>query len=88
MNTVTIKVYMLQGLGNDGPLIGASLSKPHTSESNGGFFIYIYISAVRTSFRKFKLNSFNPKHCARRSVRRNISKRTHGQRIQYLNPRV
>ena len=23
--------------------IGASLSEPHTSESNGGFFIYIYI---------------------------------------------
>ena len=22
---------------------GASLSEPHTSESNGGFFIYIYI---------------------------------------------
>ena len=30
---------------------------------------YYYISAVRTSFRKCKLNSFNPKHCARRSVR-------------------
>ena len=30
-------------------LIGASLSEPHTSESNGGFFICIYyISAVRT----------------------------------------
>ena len=37
-------------------MIGASLSEPHTSESNGGFFIYIYIiyyyyyyiSAVRT----------------------------------------
>ena len=25
-------------------LIGASLSEPHTSESNGGFFIYIYTS--------------------------------------------
>ena len=24
-------------------VIGASLSEPHTSESNGGFFIYIYI---------------------------------------------
>ena len=24
-------------------IIGASLSEPHTSESNGGFFIYIYI---------------------------------------------
>ena len=24
-------------------LIGASLSEPHTSESNGGIFIYIYI---------------------------------------------
>ena len=39
-------------------MIGASLSEPHTSESNGEFFIYIYIyiiyyyyyyiSAVRT----------------------------------------
>ena len=35
-------------------VIGASLSEPHTSESNSGFFIYIYIyiyiyiSAVRT----------------------------------------
>ena len=32
-------------------VIGASLSEPHNSESNGGFFIYIYIyyyiSAVR-----------------------------------------
>ena len=52
------------------PLVGASLSEPHTSESNGGFFIYYYyISAVRTSFRKCRLSSFNPKHCARRSVR-------------------
>ena len=57
-------------------IIGASLSEPHTSESNGGFFIYyyyyyiyIYLSAVRTSFRKCRLSSFNPKHCARRSVR-------------------
>ena len=24
-----------------GVIIGASLSEPHTSESNGGFFIYI-----------------------------------------------
>ena len=24
-------------------LVGASLSEPHTSESNGGFFIYYYI---------------------------------------------
>ena len=31
-------------------VIGASLSEPHTSESNGGF-----ISAVRTSFRKCRL---------------------------------
>ena len=47
-------------------VVGASLSEPHTSESNGGFFIYIYLPCV---FRKCKLNSFNPKHCARRSVR-------------------
>ena len=80
-------------------LIGASLSEPHTSESNGGFFIYIYIYIyvyiyvyiyiyiyiyihiyiyvyiyvyiiyLAYVFRKCKLNSFNPKHCARRSVR-------------------
>ena len=24
-------------------IVGASLSEPHTSESNSGFFIYIYI---------------------------------------------
>ena len=37
-------------------LFGASLSEPHTSELNGGFFIYIYyVSAVRTSFRKCRL---------------------------------
>ena len=37
-------------------LIGASLSEPHTSVLNGGFSYYIiyYISAVRTSFRKWK----------------------------------
>ena len=29
----------------------------------------IYLSAVRTSFRKCRLSSFNPKHCTRRSVR-------------------
>ena len=28
---------------HDYTLIGASLSEPHTSESNGGIFIYIYI---------------------------------------------
>ena len=39
-------------------IIGASLSEPHTSELNGGFFIYI--SAVRTSFRKCKLTLFYP----------------------------
>ena len=50
-------------------LIGASLSEPYTSESNGGFFIYyyiyIYLFAVRMSFRKGRLSSFNPKHCTR-----------------------
>ena len=46
-------------------LIGASLSEPHTSESNSGFFIYIYIYIyLPYVFRKCKLNSFNPKHCA------------------------
>jgi len=41
---------------NECLLIGvvASLSEPHTSKLNGGFFIYIYISAVCTSFRKCK----------------------------------
>ena len=28
---------------------GASLSEPHTSELNGGIFIFIYISVVRCS---------------------------------------
>ena len=41
-------------------LIGASLSEPHTSESNGRFlYIIIYLSYVVP---------FNPKHCAHRSV--------------------
>ena len=35
-------------------IIGASLSEPHTSESNGGIFIYI-LYICRTSFRKCKL---------------------------------
>ena len=30
-------------------LIGASLSEPHTSESNGGIFIYIYIYILHIS---------------------------------------
>ena len=34
-------------------VIGASLSEPHTSESNGGIFIYI-LYICRTSFRKCK----------------------------------
>ena len=58
---------------NNQLFVGASLSEPHTSESNGGFFIffiyiYIYIYLLYV-FRKCKLNSFNPKHCARRSMR-------------------
>ena len=66
-----------------GQFIGASLSEPHTSESNGGFFIYIYIIYLSCVFRKCKLNSFNPKHCARRSRAGGISKRTRGpQRIR------
>ena len=37
-------------------VIGASLSEPHTSESNGVIFIYIYILYIcRTSFCKCKL---------------------------------
>ena len=65
-------------------VIGASLSEPHTSESNGGFFI---LSAVCTSFRKRKLSSFNPKHAHADPCGQNISKRTHGQ-IWYSNSRV
>ena len=54
------KKYIIQSRAEEAAkkwrgLIGASLSEPHTSESNGGFFIYIYIiyyyyyiSAVRT----------------------------------------
>ena len=42
-------------------IFGASLSEPHTSELNGGFFIYyiLYIiSAVRMSFGICKLTLF------------------------------
>ena len=49
-------------------IIGASLSEPHTSESNSGFFIYYIYIYLPYVFRKCKLNSFNLKHCARRSV--------------------
>ena len=41
-------------------LIGASLSEPHTSESNGGVFIYILYICRTYVFRKCKFNSFNP----------------------------
>ena len=44
-------------------VIGASLSEPHTSESNGGFFIYIYSPYV---VPEMQVDSFNPKCCARR----------------------
>ena len=46
------------GIGTN-VIIGASLCEPHTSELNGGFFIfiYIYISAVRTSFRKMQIDT-------------------------------
>ena len=57
-------------------LAGASLREPHTSELNGGFFIYIYISPVRMSFRKSKLTLFNPKHAHTDLCRRNIEKNT------------
>ena len=49
-------------------IIGASLSEPHTSESNSGFFIYYIYIYLPYVFCKCKLNSFNLKHCARRSV--------------------
>jgi len=54
-------------------VFGASLSEPHTSESNGGFFMYyiIYLSAVRT-FRKCMLSSINPKYCVHWSVQAKI----------------
>ena len=59
-------------------IIGASLSKPHTSESNGGIFIYnIYIYVCHTSFRKckFTLLTRNIAH-AKFKCRRNIEKNT------------
>ena len=39
MNTDNFECLSDMGMN----IIGASLSEPHTSESNGGFFIYIYI---------------------------------------------
>ena len=57
-------------------VIGASLSKPHTSELNGGFSIYIYI-VQRTSFCKCKLTLLtqNVAH-AEFKCGRNIEKNT------------
>ena len=46
----------MAGLDGEILIIGASVSKPHTSDSNGGFSlsIYMYICIVRhTSFRIF-----------------------------------
>ena len=51
-------------------LIGASLSEPHTSVLNGGFsyiIIIIYLPYVCRSINA-SWHSFNPKHCARRSM--------------------
>ena len=42
-------LLMLCCLGNVTVIIGASLSEPHTSESNGGIFIYYILSVVRRS---------------------------------------
>ena len=73
-------------------LIGASLSEPHTGESNGGFFIYIYIyiiyyyyyiSAVRT----YSVNSSSTllTRTLRTPIRAGrISKRTRGQTVLEL----
>ena len=33
-------------------IIGASLSEPHTSESNGGFFIYTRLKKALKRFKK------------------------------------
>ena len=38
-------------------IIGASLSEPHTSESNGGFFIYIYIYIYIYICRAYSVNA-------------------------------
>ena len=70
-------------------IIGASLSEPHTSESNGGFFIillyiyiiYYYISAVRT----YSVNASSTllTRTLRTPIRAGgISRRTRGQRIK------
>ena len=38
-------------------IIGASLSEPHTSESNVGFFIYIYIIYYISAVRTYSINA-------------------------------
>ena len=56
-------------------IIGASVSEPHTSESNWNFHIF---SGIRRSVNASS-HSFNAKQCARRSTRADkISKRTRG----------
>ena len=61
-------------------IVGASLSEPHTSESNGGFFIYIlYIIIIiylPYVFRKCKFNSFNPNFAHADPCGPNIEKNT------------
>ena len=62
-------------------LIGASLSEPHTSESNSGFFIYYILYIIhRMSFRKYKLTLLtrNVAH-AEFKCGRNIEKNTWSQ---------
>ena len=59
-------------------LIGASLSEPHTSESNCGFFIYILYIIHRTSFRKYKLtlltrNVVHAEFKCRRNIEKNMT---------------
>ena len=45
----------LAGYGTKTTVIRMSLSEPHTSELNGGIFIYYIYIICRTSFRKCKL---------------------------------
>ena len=64
--------------------MGASLSEPHTSESNGGFFIYIYILLLYIC-RTYSVNACSTllTRTLRTPIRAGrISKRTRGHRIK------
>ena len=54
--------FFLDNFENTWCLIGASLSEPHTSESNGGIFIYYYyISVVRIPYVCLDCNLTQPR---------------------------